>query len=492
MKSLPVTAVLAFLTLGMMTSGNINKDLQRNNGVPPVNNYQDTTRLMNLLSVDSFFLPLIQPASGVQFYKNGIIFLSDTKNETRMLPNHVSFGTTQSYFTVPGDFTGGEHILFSASEPFPYPSEAITFSSDLKTMYFTKLAGKPSREKIFMARLGSVIDNQPGWDIDKEPLTFCDENFSYSHPALSSDDKIMIFASDQQGSLGGMDLFITRRVDGKWSVPQNPGRIINTSGNEFYPFLDRGNNLYYSSDKLTGYGGYDVFVCRYNGYDWDKPKNLSGIINSEFDDIAFTISRDDEQKGFFTRRKPGKKSEMQLFSVAVNSLSAADSWQLFARTDDKKVQEETVLSISSVFTGKSQPKILASAETTKKPEQKEERKIIVAQTVSNPAPSAAENKTVVQPDEKSVLVQESNSVIYRVQFLASMKHLEKFKVTVKGKVYDTYEYFYQGAYRYCIGEFTTLAPARDLQIDARLSGQNQAFVAAFKNNVRSLEISLFR
>ena len=151
-----------------------------------------------------------------------------------------------------------------------------------------------------------------------------------------------------------------------------------------------------------------------------------------------------------------------------------------------------MLSISSVFTGKSQPKILASAETTKKPEQKEERKIIVAQTVSNPAPSAAENKTVVQPDEKSVLVQESNSVIYRVQFLASMKHLEKFKVTVKGKVYDTYEYFYQGAYRYCIGEFTTLAPARDLQIDARLSGQNQAFVAAFKNNVRSLEISLFR
>ena len=492
MKSLPVTAVLAFLTLGMMTSGNSNKDLPRNNDVVPLHHYQDTTNLMNLISVDSFYLPLIQPSSGVQFYKNGIIFLSDTKNETRMLPNHVSFGATQSYFTVPSDFTSGEHILFSASEPFAYPSEAITFSSDLKTMYFTKLAGKPSREKIFMARLGSVIDKQPGWDIDKEPMEFCDENFSYSHPALSSDDKIMIFASDQQGSLGGMDLFITRMIAGKWSVPQNPGKIINTSGNEFYPFLDKENNLYYSSDKLTGYGGYDIFVCRYNGYDWDKPKNLSGIINSEYDDIAFTISRDDEQKGFFTRRMPGKKGEMQLFKVAVNTISAADNWQLFARTDEKNAQKETLVSISSVFAGKSQPKILASVETPKKPEPKEERKIIVSQPASNAVPAATENRAVAQPPEKPVLVQESNTIIYRVQFLASMKHLENFKVTVKGKAYDTYEYFYQGAYRYCIGEFTTLAPARDLQNAARLSGQNQAFVAAFKNNVRSLEMSLFR
>jgi hypothetical protein len=492
MKSLPVIAAFAFLTIGMMTSGNLHEDLRLKNDISQARINPDSTTLINLLRVDSFFLPLIQPASGVQFYKNGIIFLADTKNETRMLAKHISFGTIQSYFTVPRDFTSGEHILFSASDPFPYPSEAITFSRDLKTMYFTKLAGKPLKEKIFMASLSSGGDNQPGWIVDKEPLDFCDENFSYSHPALSSDDKILIFGSNQQGSLGGMDLFISRKVEGKWSVPQNPGRIINTSGNEFYPFLDKENNLYYSSDRLTGYGGYDIFVCRYNGYDWDKPKNLSGKINSEYDDIAFTISREDGQKGFFSRRKPGRINEIQLFSLVMTPPSAADRLQLFARTETRDTKEDTLLTISSAFVSKPQPKIIAAAENTKTSESKAERKIVVPQPPNQPTAPSAERKTANQPVQPANVQGKNDIVIYRVQFQASVKQKEKFRVTVKGKTYDTYEYFYQGAYRYCIGEFTTIAPARDLQNAARLSGQNQAFVVAFKNDVRSLDMSLFR
>jgi hypothetical protein len=493
MKSLPVTAVLAFLITGVMTSGTIREDLRLHNGKVAYNASQDTNRLMNLLSIDSFFLPLIQPASGVQFYKNGIIFLSDTKNETRMLPNHISFGTNQSYFAVPRDFTTGEHILFSASDPFPYPSEAITFSSDLKTMYFTKLAGKPLKEKIFMARLSSGGDNQPGWEVEKEPLDFCDENFSYSHPTLSSDGKILIFASNQQGSLGGMDIFITRRTNGKWSVPVNPGKIINTAGNEFYPFLDKDNNLYYSSDRLTGYGGYDIFICRYNGYDWDKPKNLSGKVNTAYDDIAFIISREDGKKGFLTRRNPDNKGEMQLFRVTMNPPSEAANYNLFTTTDSINAISEKLLTISSVFVSIQKPKILAAA-AKPKAEPKEERKAVTAPAVAQPAPSAPEKKVIAAPvaQQAPVVKGSSDQVIYRVQFLASMKHKEKFQVTVKGKSYETHEYFYQGAYRYCIGEFASVAQARDLQKAARESGHDEAFVAAFRNNVRTLDMSLFR
>jgi hypothetical protein len=323
---------------------------------------------------------------------------------------------------------------------------------------------------------------------------------------LDAKINILIFASNQQGSLGGMDLFITRKVNGKWSIPQNPGRIINTSGNEFYPFLDKDNNLYFSSDRLTGYGGYDIFVCRYNGYDWDKPKNLSGKINSEYDDIAFTISRENGKMGFFTRRKPERKDDMQLYRIFLSPPSDTNDIKLFATSDTAFLRSEELLTITSAFVGKPQPKILAAIEKPKSPAPKEERKIVYTQNVNPPSPAAAEKKDVAPPSsavaEKKVVTQppapksdvqnNNNSIIYRVQFLASMKHKEKFQVTVNGKVYDTYEYFYQGAYRYCIGEFTTLAPARDLQDAARLAGQNQAFVAAFRNNVRSLEMSLFR
>jgi hypothetical protein len=491
MKSLPVTAVLAFLIIGMMTSGTIHEDLRHPNS-PTLSRgqiVQDTTTLMNLLRVDSFFLPVVQPASGVQFFKNGIVFLSNTKNETRMLPSHVSFGTTQAYFTVPRDFTSGEHKLFSPSESFPYPSDGITFSSDLKTMYFTKLYGKPSREKIFMAKQIPGDGGQPGWEPEKEPLEFCDENFSYSHPALSSDDKIMIFASNQQGTLGGMDLFITRKVNGKWSVPQNPGKIINTSGNEFFPFLDKDNNLFFSSDKLKGFGGFDIFVCRFNGYDWEKPKNLSEKINTKDDEIAFTLSREDGQKGFFTRRNPAKKDEMQLFRLAMNTPTAADRIQLFAVTDGNEKSKDNLITISSVFVNKPMPKVVAAtqADKTKTTEPKEEIKIIAQPAApTTTQPSAPSVKTpAAQPGA-------GDKIVFRVQFLASMKPKGKFRVTVNNQSYETYEYFYLGAYRYCIGEFATVAPARNLQNAARLSGQNQAFVVAFKNNERTLDMSLFK
>jgi len=102
------------------------------------------------------------------------------------------------------------------------------------------------------------------------------------------------------------------KSDGKWAAPENLGSSINTVGNEFFPFLDSENNLYFSSDKLPGYGGYDIFSCKFNGSGWDKPANLSDHINSLNDDIAFTINRNDGKTAFLTRRQKSGKGETQL------------------------------------------------------------------------------------------------------------------------------------------------------------------------------------
>jgi len=119
--------------------------------------------------------------------------------------------------------------------------------------------------------------NQTGWVIQTSPLDFCTDNSSYTHPTLSSDEKMMIFASDKEGSVGGMDLFISKRVGDKWSPAVNLGKMINTTGNEFFPFLDSENNLFFSSDGLPGFGGYDIFTCKFNGETWEKPENKNQV-----------------------------------------------------------------------------------------------------------------------------------------------------------------------------------------------------------------------
>jgi len=66
------------------------------------------------------------------------------------------------------------------------------------------------------------------------------------------------------------------------------------------------------------------------------------------------------------------------------------------------------------------------------------------------------------------------------------------EITVDGKKYSVYEYLYLGEYRYTIGGFSTIGPARELQFTCRKSGYPQAFVAAFKNNKRTTDIELFK
>ena len=76
--------------------------------------------------------------------------------------------------------------------------------------------------------------------------------------------KIMVFASDRPGGLGGFDIYYSIFREGKWSSPVNMGPDINTSHNEYRPVLgfheDFTNNfIVFSSDRPGGKGEFDLY-----------------------------------------------------------------------------------------------------------------------------------------------------------------------------------------------------------------------------------------
>ena len=79
--------------------------------------------------------------------------------------------------------------------------------------------------------------------------------------SVSADNKTIIFVSDRPGGLGGTDLYISRLLDnGTYSKPKNLGAKINTSYNEFSPFIHSdGKTISFSSEGHKGMGGYDIF-----------------------------------------------------------------------------------------------------------------------------------------------------------------------------------------------------------------------------------------
>jgi hypothetical protein len=100
----------------------------------------------------------------------------------------------------------------------------------------------------------------------------------------------------------------------------------------------------------------------------------------------------------------------------------------------------------------------------------------------------------IEPANKTVTetIVKKETVVFRVQFLSSSTTKGTYKITVTGKEYNTFEYFYAGAYRSTVGEFNTYIDAARFQQAVRQSGYPQAFVVVFKNNIRSTDPSLLK
>jgi tetratricopeptide (TPR) repeat protein len=135
-----------------------------------------------------------------------------------------------------------------------------------------------------------------------------DANAGFTSPMFYNSD-LVIFASNRSGGYGGLDLYQTERINGRWTAPRNMGPQINSAYDETTPFLARdGKTLYYSSnDKRKSMGGYDVFKTQYltEQKRWATPYNLGLPVNSAGDDTHFVLARDGYTAYLTTNRKDG-------------------------------------------------------------------------------------------------------------------------------------------------------------------------------------------
>ena len=129
---------------------------------------------------------------------------------------------------------------------------------------------------------------------------------------------------------------------------------------------------------------------------------------------------------------------------------------------------------------------------TAPPEAKKEVKAEEKKTPTQPAPAPGSAKVVIIQPTGPIPDELKDVVVYRIQFLSTTKPRKENQIIINGVAYKTFEYLYLNAYRYSVGEFTAISPAKELQAILRKSGYPQAFVAAFKNDMRSLDLTSFK
>ena len=170
----------------------------------------------------------------------------------------------------------------------------------------------PGRIRTHLLKIYSSKKTGDKWS-EAKPFFFNSNKYSVGHPALSPDGSSLYFVSDVDGGYGGTDIYVSSRDGEKWNPPVNLGTKVNTFGNEMFPVVADNGDLYFASDGLPGYGGLDIFVTRKVNGDWMTPTNLGKPINSSYDDFALSTYKSDSV-GLFSSNRPGGRGSDDIYN----------------------------------------------------------------------------------------------------------------------------------------------------------------------------------
>ena len=140
-----------------------------------------------------------------------------------------------------------------------------------------------------------------------------------SQPNFSADGKTLYFVSNRSGGQGKQDIWKTLRLpNGDWADPVNLGANINTSEDDFSPFLHANQHTFYFASKgHPGVGGSDIFSAELqpNGQ-WGNIRNFGYPLNTLRDERLLVVSADGT-KGYYASNSPGGKGDFDLYGFNI-------------------------------------------------------------------------------------------------------------------------------------------------------------------------------
>lgn len=142
--------------------------------------------------------------------------------------------------------------------------------------------------------------------------------FIETSACFSSDTSEIYFSSNRPGGYGGKDIYRIKKLpNGKWAMPYNLGKEINTPYDDDDPYLHPdGVTLYFSSKGHSTMGEYDVFksVLNIETNKFSPPESLGYPINSVNNDRFFVLSGDGKH-GYYSSVKDDSKGSSDIYII---------------------------------------------------------------------------------------------------------------------------------------------------------------------------------
>ncbi|HYG52669.1 MAG TPA: OmpA family protein [Flavobacteriales bacterium] len=310
-----------FAGISQVVGNNFNTTVTIEYKVKPVN---------KINSENAEFSPVILD-NNLVFVSDREVYLTQVGESQWKKKKHLNI--FKASFKSPSD----DSVSFSKVQPFDdkmpdyFHSGPIAFHP---TGNFAVLTRVITQRKTNKPQLYLVKKTGGKWS-KPERLSFCGNDFSYGHACFNDAGDKIYFASDQLGTLGSKDIFVSDFKNETFTAPLNMGDKVNTASDEMFPFVQN-NVLYFSSAKAGGLGGLDLY--RFDLKNENQPaESLGNSINSPSDDFSFFLTKTG-RNGFFASNRAGMGGD-DIFFFTVKESATVVSKNILGKFTYAKLSE---------------------------------------------------------------------------------------------------------------------------------------------------------
>lgn len=249
-----------------------------------------------------------------------LIFTSSSKPEIYKNNGLPFLGIVKAPLKNPGEI-GDQSIYSSALFKENANDGTPAFTKDGSTVVFAR--GNTGKSKDPSPDVDLYISKKTAntWS-EPERLSISDSLAWDGSPSFSTDERTLYFSSNRRGGKGGVDLYrVPIDNSGRFGRPINLGAVINTPGDELFPYVSANGKLYFSSDGHPSIGGLDLYVASRNENEIIV-EHLGVPINSIGDDFAISFS--DSTQGYISSNRPGGKGDDDIYFF--KSTGSEDRW----------------------------------------------------------------------------------------------------------------------------------------------------------------------
>ena len=255
--------------------------------------------------------------------KNGKLYFTSARNNARR-----NYGWNDQPFLdiyesgLTSDGVYQEPVTIAGAINTKYHEGVVSFSPDGNTMYFSRESfyegiyerDSLSNTKFSVLNIFRSTKKGDKWD-NVKGLHVNSGNYNTDHPSVSADGKTLYFTSDMPGGFGLGDIYkATINEDGSVGEAINLGQKVNTEGREMFPFASDNGNIYFSSDGHLGLGGLDIFYTKEIDGKMAPIRNVGIPVNSNGDDLAFSIN-EETGEGFVSSNRDGGKGSDDIYAI---------------------------------------------------------------------------------------------------------------------------------------------------------------------------------